>query len=135
MAAPQAISGNLGKVVVGGSTVAEISKFKGTIDRGVKTYGAQSGVVSGINWLKTVSGTHSCTGSFEGFFDPNYPIGTIVDVDTLVTVILYQQYPGSYRSFQARITTHDFSADIDTGDPEPFTYNFQSHGAVTEVGV
>lgn len=135
MAAPQAVSGNSGKVILGGSVIAEISKWKATIDRGLKTYGAQSGVVSGVGWEKTLVGTHKCTGSFEGYFDNNYAPGTLADVDTLVTLSLYLVYPSAYITGSARISTHDLSADIDTGDPEPFTYNFQFHGAPTFVGL
>jgi hypothetical protein len=135
MAVPQAISGNLGKVTVGGSTVAEISKFKATLDRGGKTYGAQSGVSAGIGWEKTLNGTHKCSGTFEGFFDPNFPIGSICDVDALVTLTLYSNFPGSYITGAARIFSRDFSADIDTGDPEPFNYAFQYHGPPTLVGM
>lgn len=134
MAAPQAISGELGKVYAGGSQIAEISKWKLTTDRGVKTYGAQSGVVNNVNWEKTVSGTHKATGSFDGYFDPNYPMGSVVNVDALITLTLYKQYPTVYVTGQARIMSNDDSADIDTGDPEALSYNFQYHGAPTYVG-
>ena len=140
MSAPQALSGNYGQVIVGGSVVAEISKWKATIDRGGKSYGAQSGVdSSGKGWEKTLSGTGKVTGSFDGFFDPNYPVGTVVDTDTLVTLVLYLQKPGlgtpSGIGGSARIFSRDLSADIDTGDPEPFTTNFQYHGKPTFTNI
>lgn len=134
MAAPRAISGNLGQLRVGGSVVAEISKWKTSTDRGLKPYGAQSGVIAGVGWEKVISGTHKCTGSFDGFFDPNYPIGSLCNVDVDVTLTLYKSYPSVYITGSARIGTHDDSADIDTGDPEPFAYTFQYNGAPTFVG-
>lgn len=133
----QAISGNYGQVIVGGSVVGEISKWKGTIDRGGKSYGAQSGVdATGKGWEKTLSGTGKVTGSFEGFFDPNFPVGSVVDTDALVTLVLYLAKPGlgvpvSGIGGSARIFSRDVSADIDTGDPEPFSTNFQYHGKPT----
>jgi len=135
MSAPQALSGNAGKVLIGGSAVAEISKWKATVDRGLKTYGAQSGVSGGVGWEKTLVGTHKCSGSFEGYFDPNFAIGTQADVDTLVTLSLYLNYPSAYITGSARIASRDLSADIDTGDPEPLAYNFQYHGAPVFVGL
>lgn len=135
MAAPQAISGNLGRVYVGGSQVAEIKSWKLTINRNAITYAAQSGVVNNINWKKTVSGTHDWSGSFEGVFDPNYAIGAQADTDALFTIILYRSYLVSWYSGQCRINTEDHSCDIESGDPQPFTYNFQGHGAITEINV
>jgi hypothetical protein len=134
----QAASGNYGEVIVGGSVVGEINNWKATIDRGGKSYGAQSGVDgTGKNWEKTLSGTGKVTGSFDGMFDPNFPVGSIVDTDALITLSLYLVKPGiagqpvSYMTGSARIFSRDLSAPIDTGDPEPFTTNFQYHGKPT----
>ena len=134
MAIPVALSGMVGAVYAGGSKIAEVSEWKATTDRGIKTYGAQSGVVAGVNWEKTVSGTHKATGSFDGYFDPNYPMGSICNVDALVTGTFYKSYPSVYVTGQMRIQSNDDSADIDTGDPEALAYSFQFHGAPNYVG-
>lgn len=141
MAAPQAVSGNYGQVIVGGSVIAEINNWKATIDRGGKTYGAQSGVDgTGKNWNKTVMGTGGCTGTIEGMFDPNYAPGSVVNVDTLVTLTLYRVKPNLGQTVSgiggsARIFSIDLNTPIDTGDPEGFTLNFTYHGAPTFTNI
>jgi hypothetical protein len=134
MAIPVALSGMVGAVYAGGSKIAEVSEWKATTDQGIKTYGAQSGVVAGVNWEKNVLGTHKCTGSFNGYFDPNYPMGSIVNTDNLITLTLYKRYPDVYVTGQARIASHDDGANIGTGDPEPLAYNFNYFGAPTFEG-
>lgn len=134
MATPQAVSGEGGALLVGGSQVAEVKSWKLTIKRGVKKYAAQSGVVSGVNWMKTVSGTHDWSGSFEGVFDPNFLISSVAG-DALFTIRLDKVKGSSYYTGQCRIDTEDHSVDIESGDPEPFTYNIEGHGVLTGVNV
>lgn len=134
MSTPQAVSGEGGALLIGGSQVAEIKKWSLTKKRGVKKYGAQSGVVAGVNWMKTVSGTHDWSGSFEGVFDPNFLVSGQVG-DGLITIRLDRVKASSYYTGQCRIDTEEHSCDIESGDPEPFTYNFEGHGVLTEVSV
>lgn len=130
----QAVSGNFGQVIVGGSVVGEINSWKGTLDRGGKTYGAQSGTDgAGKVWNKTVMGTGGFTGTIEGMFDPNFPVGSVVNTDNTVTLTLYRVKPGLGQPVSgvggaARIFTIDLNTPIDTGDPEGFTLNFTFHG-------
>lgn len=137
----QAVSGNYGQVIAGGSVIGEINNWKATIDRGGKTYGAQSGVDgTGKNWNKTVMGTGGCTGTIEGMFDPNFAPGSVVNVDTLITLVLYRTKPGlgvpiSGIGGSARIFSIDLNTPIDTGDPEGFTLNFTYHGAPTFTNI
>lgn len=137
----QAVSGNYGQVIAGGSVVGEINNWKGTIDRGGKTYGAQSGVdATGKGWMKTLSGTGTVTGTIEGMFDPNFPVGSVVNTDNLITLVLYRVKPGLGQPISgiggsARIFSLDLNTPIDTGDPEGFTLNFTYHGPPTFTNI
>lgn len=137
----QAVSGNYGLVEVNGSTVGEINSWKGTIDRGGKKYGAQSGVdATGKGWNKTLNGTGDVSGTIEGMFDPNFAIGSVVNTDAIVTLTLYRVKPGlgqpvSGIGGSARMFTIDLTTPIDTGDPESFSLGFTFHGPPTFTNI
>ena len=133
MSAPRAISGNQGSCKLGGSQIAEFTKFDGTIDYGVKTYVAQSGVSGGVGYQKTVLGNAKCSGTVEGLFDPNYPVGTIFNKGALISMTMYLSSTTSFVSFQGRIATRTLGFDINSGDPQPFTGTFESDGVITET--
>lgn len=136
MGQPRAISGNQGRVIVGGSTIAEVTGFQGTISYGVKTYVPQSGVVGGVGYQKTVQGNTKCSGTINGLLDPNYPPSTTLGKGALVTLVLYEQFPNAYINCTlARIDNRTFAADINSGDPAPFTAAFESDGQVIEVSI
>lgn len=135
MSAPRAISGNQGRVIVGGSTIAEIVGWDGTLDFGVKTYVAQSAVSGNVGYQKTVQGNTKMSGSIRGLLDPNYAPATVLASGALVSLLLYEQYPNNYFSMQARIGTRTAGADFNSGDPIPFTATFESDGLVQQIGV
>lgn len=133
MAAPRAISGNQGYVKVGGSAISEVTEFNGTIDYGVKTYVAQSKVVSGVGNQATVLGNKKCSGTISGLFDPNYSPGSVFNQGALVQLQLFLNYPTSFVSFMGRIATRTLGANINTADIIPWSGTFESDGAVTET--
>lgn len=139
MSEERAISGNQGFVKLGSSQVGEITEFSGTVNYGVKTYVAQSSVLpaggGGVGYQKTVKGNTNLDATITGLFDPNYPIGTILAKGAIIAYILYENYPSAYFSGNCRVDTRTFAANMNTGDPIPFTATIKSDGIVNEVGV
>jgi hypothetical protein len=133
MANPRPISGNQGYAKIGGSGIAEITDWTATLDYGVKTYVGQHNVVGGIGYQATVQGNTKCSGSCNGLFDPNYAPGVTLGKGALVQLQLFLNFPTSFVSFLGRIATRTIGANINTGDPVPFSATFESDGVVTET--
>lgn len=137
------ISGNQGYVTITGgsaSGIAEVTEFNGTLDLGVKTWFGQNSVQlnqagQAVAFQKTALGNQKCSGTITGLFDPNFPLGASLAYGALVTLTLYLNYPNASISFQARIATRTFGANINTGDIQPFTATFESDGFITVTGI
>jgi len=122
------ISGNSGKVLAGTSTIAELTQWEAELAKDTQTYNSQDGGV----WQKTVAGNKKLSGTLTGKYDPDEPIDAVLDSDAIVALRLYQNSL-KYISCQARLGSLNFSANMDTGEPEEWTCTFESDGAVSFV--
>lgn len=120
------ISGNSGKVLVATSTIAELTQWEAELAKDTQTYNSQDGGV----WQKTVAGNKKLSGTLTGKYDPDEPIDAVLDTDALVALQLHQN-TSKFISCQARLGNLNFSANIDTGEPEEWTCTFESDGAVS----
>ncbi len=122
------ISGNEGKVMVGSSTIAELTQWDAELGKDTQTYNAQSGG----EWQKTVAGNKKLSGTLTGKYDPNDPIDAVLDTDDLVALEL-NQTSAKRINCQARLGNLSFNVNIDTGEIQEWTCAFESDGAVTFV--
>lgn len=133
------ISGNQGVAMAGGSTIAELTKWTYDEEVGAPAYNAQSGVIGNTSWQKTVQGNSKAEGTLEGKFDPAAPIGSPLNIGTIIALILMPNGKANQvtcnLSFNARITKIHREADIDTGAVQPFTASYVSDGPVAKTGV
>lgn len=125
------ISGKEGQVVAGGSTIAELTEWSGTLAKNVQTYNPQSG----SGWQKTIVGNKSFNGQIGGKYDPNDPIDAQLDTDNLVALLLYfSDSSGKYVNVAAaRLDNLAFTENLDTGEIVSWTCDFMSDGTVTFV--
>ena len=132
-----ALSGNQGVALVGGSKIAELTKWSMDQDPGVQTYFSQAGVQAGICYPRTVQGNMNLTGEIEGKIDFVAVTGTAsqLSIGALITLVLYHKLNVSWRSFNVRITKFHTEADIDSGAPQPFTASWQLDGPITTINV
>jgi hypothetical protein len=137
MPAPyRGISGNQGSVIANSSSIAELIKWAYDEEDSGQDYNAVSGLhTDGKVYNKTVEGNKKANGSIEGKYDSGNPIGAVLTVGALITLVLYQSKPNNYYSFQARIRKIHKEADIDSAAVQPFTADYVSDGPITKVGV
>lgn len=120
------ISGNRGRIVANSCLIAELTDFNYTYDKGNKTYNA----VSGGGWQKTVLGNKKVSGTLKGKYDSDDPIDVALNTDSLVSLQLsFDTSPPQYFLGQARLHSLAFTVNVDTGDIEEWTCQFESDGA------
>ena len=122
------IHGNQGKILVGSSTIAELTKWEGTLAKNLVTYTSQDGAP----WQKTVTGNKAFSGTITGKYDPDDPIDAVLDTDALVALRLHQN-SAKYVDLQARLGDLSFTDDIDGNAIQEWTCTFESDGAVSFV--
>ena len=122
------IHGNEGKILVGSSTIAELTKWEGTLAKNLVMYTSQDGAP----WQKTVTGNKAFSGTITGKYDPDDPIDAVLDTDALVALRLHQN-SAKYVDLQARLGDLSFTDDIDGNAIQEWTCTFESDGAVSFV--
>ena len=125
------VHGNQGKVLLGSSTIALLTKWTSDIDLGIVTYNAQQGA----GWQQTVRGNKKASGTLTGKYVLSDPIDSKINIDTLVTLVLYHDPSQRWISMSARTGKLSFSANLEgqPGEIQEWSCSYESDGAVTQV--
>lgn len=121
-------SGNQGYISLNSCDVQELTHWTMDYPFGVGTYNARSGA----GWQKTVSGNKKISGTLTGKFTPGNDIRTNIDSTSILPLVLNLD-ASSYWSGNARISNIKMSSNIDTGEPQEWTADYESHGAWTKT--
>lgn len=120
------ISAKLGYVIVGSCTIAELTEWTATLDKGLKTYNSRSGG----GWQKTVIGNKKISGTLRGKYDSGDPIDAQLNTDSLVSLVLcFDSSPQERLYGSARLGSLEFTVNNDTGDIEEWSCSFESDGS------
>lgn len=120
------IPGRLGKVIAGSCTIAEVTDYNYTFDRGLKMYNAYSG----FGWQRSVIGNKKVSGTIKGKYDSSDPIDVALNTDNLVQLYLYFDHTlNKNMGGAARLGNLQFTVNLDTSDIEEWTCTFESDGA------
>ncbi len=132
MAGPtHAVSGKNAKIMVGSCSIGEATEWTGNLDLGVFNY--QS--ANGQGWQKTIRTNKKLSGTLKGFYDADYPIDAVLNVDTYVSLKLYFTVSGNkYINCPLALTgAISFTGNMNSAGAEEWTCNFESDGPITFV--
>jgi len=120
-------SGKDGKVVVGATTLAEITHWTFRTESNNVAYG--SSATAGFR--RRVAGIKDGRGTVRGKLDPADPLDSIFDEGDTVTLLLYVDATHFY-SVPALVDSVEFEVDIDRGDIVGWIAEFSADGAWTK---
>ena len=130
---PQAVAlhGNQGKVLLGSSTIAELTGWTMKLAQGVATYVA----VSSGGWQRTVRGNKKGSGTLKGKYVATAPIDTMLQTDSIVALVLYHNASQRWKSTSAMMGEIDYGATIDgqPGEVQEWSCSFESDGPVVSI--
>jgi len=121
------VSGKDGKIMIGETSLAEITKWTFNPTANV---GAWHGSGGG-GYKKRVAGVKDGSGDIEFKVDESDMIYDTIPEGTSVTLLLYRDGT-NYFSVPAIITGIDFEVDIDDGEPNSGSASFETNGAWTD---
>ncbi len=121
------ISGKDGKVMIGATTLADITFW--TLATASNNPAYASSATSGHK--KRVAGVKDASGSIQGKLDVADPVTDDFDEGDAVTLLLYIDATRFY-SVPAIIDSINFEVDIDTGEVIGWTADYSADGAWTK---
>lgn len=120
-------SGKDGKVMIGATPLAEITKWEYTRSSNNPAYA--SSATQG--WKTRRGGVKDATGSLEGKLDPALPITNSFDEGSSVTLLLHEDGT-RFHTVPAIIDSIAWSCDINDGDVLGFVAQFSLTGPPTK---
>lgn len=122
---PTAESGKDGKVLIGATSVGDITKW--TLNKEIVTSRFASSETAG--YKKTISGVRHASGTLEGAWDAS--LTSTVKDGTAATLLLHLNGSELY-TVPAIMKNFRITVDINDGTFTQFTADFESNGAWTE---
>jgi len=122
-----AFSGRSGKVKVGETNLADVTKWSATHKSNVTTFGSSDS----SGWKLAVAGTEEITGDIEAKLQSG---ATSAPISVGSTISLVLETGSLKLSGNAMVSEIAYEVDIDTGAPVGFKASFVSSGAWTYSG-
>lgn len=129
--ATHAVSGKNASIMVGSCSIGEATEWSGNVDLGTFTY--QS--ANGGGYQKVIRTNKKISGSLKGFYNKDYPIDAVLNVDTYVTLKLYLTVTDNkYINIPSALTGQvTFTGNMNSAGAEEWTCTFESDGPFTFV--
>lgn len=123
--------GNQGKALVGSSTVAQLTGWTCDLDLGIAVYNA----VSGGPWQRAVRGNKKASGTIKGKYDVNAPIDSVLNTDSIISLVLYHNASQRWISLTVLIGKISYTVEVDgqPGSVQEWAATFESDGAVVLI--
>ena len=118
-------SGKDGKVLISATSVGAVTGW--TLTKTVNSHRYASSETAG--YKKTILGVRSATGTITGLWDG--ALASTVADNTSATILLHLNASELY-TVPCKITNYQITVDINDGNANAFSCNFESEGAWTE---